>query len=199
VTTRRSADQGFSAVELLIVLAVVGSLAAVSLPISGGMIDDIRLRGDAQGLSSAVALTKMTAATRFTRARLHVNEAAGTWQIETWQSTGTPAWVLDGGVHRLSQRDQFGAGPVTTAPPNTQSVVTQPTPCLAADDTTITGTACVIFNSRGLPVSSSGAPMTTQVLYMRGPTGVFAVVTGATGQLQVWRTTSTSSGAWRQQ
>lgn len=199
MNTRRTSDHGFSAVELLIVLAVVGSLAAMSVPLSGGMIDDIRLRGDAQGLSSAVALTKMTAATKFTRARLHVNEAAGTWQIETWQSTGTPAWVLDGGVHRLSQRGQFGAGPVTTAPPNSQAAVLQPAACLAADNETLTGTACVIFNSRGLPVSSAGAPMTTQVLYMRGPTGVFAVVLGATGQLQVWRTTLTAGGAWRQQ
>ena len=81
VTTTRSRDHGFSAVELLIVLAVVGSVAAMGLPISDGMIDDIRLRGDAQGLSSAVALTKMTAATKFSRSRLHVNEAAGTWQI----------------------------------------------------------------------------------------------------------------------
>ncbi len=171
----------------------------MGLPISDGMIDDIRLRGDAQGLSSAVALTKMTAATKFSRSRLHVNEAAGTWQIETWQSTGTPGWILDGGAHRLSYDGQFGPGPVTTPPPNSQSVVGQPAPCLAADDTAIAGTTCVIFNSRGLPVSSSGAPTTTQVLYMRGPTGVFAIVLGATGQLQVWRTTSTANGVWRQQ
>lgn len=197
--TRRPHDHGFSAVELLIALAIVGSLAAMSLPISGSMIDDIRLRGDAQGLSSGVALTKMTAATKFSRSRLRVNEAAGTWQIETWQSTGTPDWVVEGATHQLSSRDQFGAGPVTAAPPNTQAAVAQPAACLAADDTTIAGTACVIFNSRGLPVSSSGAPMTTQVLYMRGPTGVFAIVIGATGQLQVWRTTSTASGAWQQQ
>jgi prepilin-type N-terminal cleavage/methylation domain-containing protein len=192
-------DHGFSAVELLIALAVIGSLAAISLPISGSMIDDIRLRGDAQGLSSAVALTKMTAATKFSRSRLHINGVAGAWQIETWQSTGTPGWIIDGGTHQLSYRDQFGTGPVSTAPPNSQSVVAQPSPCLAADDTPIAGTACVIFNSRGLPVSSTGAPMTTQVLYMRGPTGVFAIVLGATGQLQVWRTTLTSNGAWRQQ
>lgn len=181
------------------VLAVVGSVAAMGLPISDGMIDDIRLRGDAQGLSSAVALTKMTAATKFSRSRLHVNEAAGTWQIETWQSTGTPGWISDGGAHQLSYGGQFGGGPVTTPPPNSQSVVGPPAPCLAADDTPMTGTACVIFNSRGLPISSSGAPTTTQVLYMRGPTGVFAIVLGATGQLQVWRTTLTPNGGWRQQ
>lgn len=197
--TRTRRDSGFSAVELLIAVAIVGSIAAVAAPISGNMIEDIRLRGDAQGLSSAVAMTKMTGAARFTRARLRVNQAAGTYQVETWQSTGTPGWVLDGGVRQLSYAGQFGAGPVTTAPPNSQAVFGQPAACLNNDGDAINGTSCVIFNSRGLPISAAGAPITTQVVYMRGPTGVFAIVVGATGQMQVWRTTLTANGAWRQQ
>lgn len=197
--TRPCRDAGFSAVELLIAVAIVGSIAALAAPISGNMIEDIRLRGDAQGLSSAVAFTKMTGAARFTRARLRVNQAAGTYQVESWQSTGTPGWVLEGGVQQLSTGGQFGAGPVTTPPPNSQAVFGQPAACLNDEGDVIAGTSCVIYNSRGLPITAAGAPITTQVVYMRGPTGVFAIVVGATGQMQVWRTTLSAGGTWRQQ
>lgn len=181
------------------VVAVVGSLAAISVPLSGGMIDDIRLRGDAQGMSGTLALTKMTAAAKFTRARLLVDVAAGTYRIETWQRTATPGWVAEGGDLRLSAQNRFGFGTLAAPPPNTQAALAQPAPCLDDDDVAITGTACVIYNSRGTPVSPSGAPVTTQVVYLRGPTGVFGVAIGATGQQQVWRSNVVAGGVWTQQ
>lgn len=196
---RRLTDAGFSAVELLMVVAVVGSLAAVSVPLSGGMIDDIRLRGDAQGLSSSLALTKMTAAAKFTRARLLVNVAAGTYRIETWQRGATPGWEAEGGDRQLSAQDRFGFGALATPPPNTQAALALPAPCLDDDAIAITNTSCVIYNSRGTPVSSSGAPVTTQVVYLRGPSGVFGVAIGATGQQQVWRSNVVAGGVWTQQ
>lgn len=199
VSTRVRPDSGFSAVELLVAVAIFGSIAAIAVPMSGGMVDDIRLRGDAQGLSSAVALTKMTGAARFTRARLRINQAAGTYRVETWQTTGTPGWVADAGEQQLSPGGLFGAGPVATPPPQSQQAVAQPAACLDADGAAIAGTSCVIFNSRGAPVSALGVPMTAQVLYTRGPTGVFGIVIGATGQMQVWRTTGTANGTWQQQ
>jgi hypothetical protein len=87
---------------------------------------------------------------------------------------------------------------VTAPPPNSQAVFGQPAACLNNEGDVLDGTSCVIFNSRGLPVTSAGGPITTQVVYMRGPTGVFAIVVGATGQMQVWRTTLSAGGTWRQ-
>lgn len=199
VPLRPSTNAGFSAVELLVAVAILGSIAAMALPISGNMIDDVRLRGDGQGLSSSIALAKMTGAARFTRARVRMDQAAGTYQVETWQTTGAPGWVMDGGRQQLSVRGQFGAGPAALPPPNSQAAVAQPAPCLDNAGDPIAGTSCVLFNSRGLPITSAGVPTTTQVMYLRGPTGVFAIVIGAAGQMQVWRTTLNASGTWRQQ
>jgi prepilin-type N-terminal cleavage/methylation domain-containing protein len=192
-------DAGFSAVELLIAVAILGSIAAMSMPVSTGMIDDIRLRGDSQGVASAMAFTKMTAAAQFTRARLRLDLAAGTYRTEVWRDGGTPGWVTEGPTHQLSTDGRFGAGVVTTAPPNTQAALAQAAACLADDGTAINGTACVVFNSRGLPTTSAGTPAGVQALYLRGPSGVFGIVVGATGQQQVWRATHTPSGTWRQQ
>lgn len=184
---------------MLIVLAILASAAAVAVPISTGLIEDIKLRGDAQSLTSTLALTKMTGATQFTRARLRVSLAAGTWAIEKWVSTGTPGWVQEGSTFQLRRRSQFGAGPVTTAPPGSQAVVAQPPACLADDGSPIAGTACLIYNSRGLPVTSAGIPTITQVIYINSPNGVFGIVVGAGGKLEVWRATLTPGGSWKQQ
>ncbi len=197
--TRRLTDAGFSAVELLIVVALMGSLAAITVPISGTMIDDIQIRGDAHAVSGTLALTKMTAAAKFTRARLLVNLGAGTYRIETWRRTGTPGWVAEGSDLRLSAQNGFGFGALATAPPNTQVALAQPVPCLDAAEVAIAGTACVIYNSRGTPISAGGAPVTTQAVYLGGPTGVFGVVIGATGQQQVWRSNVMAGGVWVQQ
>ena len=58
-STHRSA--GYTAIELLVTIALVGALAAVSLPFSMNMVDDYRLSGNAHDLSNATALAKMSA------------------------------------------------------------------------------------------------------------------------------------------
>jgi len=191
-------NQGFSAVELLVVVAIVGSMAAIGIPLSTGMIDDIKSRGDAQGLSAAVALTKLTASSKFTHARLFVNTATGSYRVQTWNRTGTPGWVAAGDPMNLSDRSRFGFGGVDAPPPNTQATLAQAPACRDDEDSPIAGTACVIFNSRGISVLSTGPPATTQALYLNGPSGVFAVILGSTGQLQVWRTTQEGANSWRQ-
>lgn len=199
VILRLRKDHGFSAVELLVVVAILGSVAAIGIPLSTGMIDDIKIRGDAQGLSAAIALTKLTASAKFTHARLFVNQAAGTYRIQVWSRTGTPGWVATSDDLRLSDRSQFGFGVVTAAPPNTQATLAQAPACLDDVDAVIAGTSCVIFNSRGISVLAAGPPATTQAIYLNGPSGAFGVILGATGQLQVWRTTQTGANSWRQQ
>ena len=195
---RSSQDSGFSAVELLIVVAIVGAMAAIGLPLSSGMIDDIKLRGDAQGLSSAVAQTKLTSAAKFTHARLFVNLAMNTYRIQTWNKTGTPGWVNVNDALYLSDRSAFGFGVATVPPPNTQVTLSQAPMCLDDLNVEIASTACVIFNSRGVSVTAAGPPATTQAFYLAGPSGTYGIILGATGQLQVWHTTQAGLSAWKQ-
>ncbi len=192
-------DSGFSAVELLVVVAIVGAMAAIGLPLSSGMIDDIKIRGDAQGLSAAIAQTKLTSSAKFTYARLFVNTATNRYRIQIWNKTGTPGWVSAGDEVLLSDRSRFGFGTALAPPPNTLATLAQAPACLDDVGGTIAGTSCFIFSSRGVTVTGAFLTATTQAIYLTGPSGTFGIILGATGQLQVWRTTQTGASSWRQQ
>jgi prepilin-type N-terminal cleavage/methylation domain-containing protein len=199
VVLRFKQDSGFSAIELLVVVAIIGSMAAIGLPLSSGMIDDIKIRADAQALSAAIAQTKLTSSAKFTHARLFVNTATNKYRIQTWNKTGTPGWLSAGDEVLLSDRSRFGFGTVTAPPPNTLATLAQAPACLDDVGAAITGTACLIFSSRGVSITAAGVPATTQAIYLTGPSGTFAIILGAAGQLQVWRTTQTGASSWRQQ
>lgn len=182
----RGLAAGFSALELLVVLAIAGGLAAISLPASANMVDEFRLSGDAHGVSNSVALARMDAAANFTRARVFVDLAANTFRIERWNKTAN-AWQATSGTSPLSSLDVFGSGAIAAPPPNSQEIVAEPPACLDAAAAAIANTACVLFNSRGLPIDNTGAPAATAVFYLTGPTAVYGVVVSSTSQLALWR------------
>lgn len=177
---------GFSAVELLIVLAIAGCVAAISIPASSNMVAEFRTSGDAHGVSNSVALARMNAAANFTRARLYVDRAANTYRIERWNKTAA-AWQIQGSASPLAPTDAFSSGAIAAPPPNSQALIAQPPACLNNAGTAIANTSCVVFNSRGTPVDGVGAPTANAVIYLRGPTAVFAVAVSSTSQLAMWR------------
>ena len=174
-------------------------MAAIGIPLSTGMIDDIKMRGDAQGLSSAIAQAKLTSAAKFTHSRLYVNLTANLYKIQIWNRNGTPGWVAAGDDVLLSDRSRFGFGTVTAPPADTIATLVQAPACLDDLGVAIAGTSCLIFSSRGVSVTAAGPPATTQGLFLTGTSGTFGIFLGGTGRLQVWRTTQAGASAWRQQ
>ena len=185
-------------------------LGALSVPLMGNLIGAYKLSGDARGLSNSVAVAKMRAASLFSQTRVYVDLGARTYRIETWIKTGTPGWVPDGlsstdsvsqnagfGETTLSTGVSFGFGAVAAAPPNTQGTIGQATLCREDDNTTtIAGTACIIFNSRGLPIDSNGQPIGSDAVYLHDATAVFGVTVAATGMIRLWSTPAHTSPTW---
>ena len=194
--SRRNLSQGFSAVELLIVLAIAGCVAAMAIPASIGMVDEFSLSGDAHGVSNSLALARMGAAANFTRARLYIDLLANTYRIERWNKTAA-AWQAVSGTSPLGTKNAFSAGAINTPPPNSQIVFGQPAPCLTSAGAAIGNTSCIIFNSRGVPIDPTGAPTPAAVIYMNGPTAVYGIVVSSTSQLAMWRI-SPGGGTWAQ-
>lgn len=195
--TARS-ESGFSLIELMIVVALVAIMAGMAVPVTTNAFGFYRLSGDARAISSAMSLAKLRAASAFSRARLYVDTSANTFRIETWQKTGS-TWTAETGTTPLSQNDSFGFTPVATAPPNSQAAIGQSSACLNDTGGVIANTACVLFNSRGIPIDTAGAPTGVNALYLTNGTFVYGVTLSATGLSKVWRTNATATPLWLQQ
>ena len=190
---------GFSLLETVGALATIATMSAFAVPTVGTTLRTFRISGDARSLSNSIAVTKIRAASAFSQARLYVDLAGQTSHVETWQKTGAPGWVVEGGRTALSTGVSFGFGIATNAPPNTQATIAQAPACRNDAGAEIGNTACIVFNSRGVPVDSAGAPIAIDAFYVTDGTNIYAVTASATGLSRLWKTQPAVTAVWAQQ
>jgi|SRR5688572_13211845 len=190
-------QDGYSLLEMVAALGLIGVLAAFVIPITDASIRGGRLRGDAGVIRNLIGLAKMRASAQFTRARVYADLGANTYVLQVWDKTAA-AWVDDGGINQLSSDVTFGFGALTAPPPNTQVLIAQSPEC--SIDLTVGGiianTACVVFNSRGLPVDADGNLFPRHALYVTGTDGVFATTVTTTPLIRFWSSPHVANGNW---
>jgi prepilin-type N-terminal cleavage/methylation domain-containing protein len=196
VKLRLFGGRGFSLIETLLVVALTGVVAATGMAIMSRSLGFYRLSGDARTMASAVALAKMRAAAVFGRVRVYVDVAGRSFHLEGWDSASS-TWTAEGGTFSLSPNVNFGYGAVGTAPPHTQGTIGLAATCKNNLNTAdIANTACVIFNSRGLPIdATTGGPM-VDALYVTDGTAVYGVTVAASGMVRTWRALPVSAPTW---
>lgn len=175
-------------------MAVMVTVAAFITPFTRGSLNAMNLTSDARNVLSAVSLAKMRAAASFSQARIVVDLGNSTFYVERFRKTPA-AWVPEGMVKRLSTNVSFGFVGIAAPPPNTQPALSQATPCLDVANVPIANTACIVFNSRGVPVDSTNAPTPTGAFYLGDGATVFGITTTTGGMVQLWRS-NISGGTW---
>jgi Tfp pilus assembly protein FimT len=199
-------QDGFGLVDLLVVITMLGIVAGMALPMMDSTSRGFRLKGDAQALANMVSLAKMRAASVYSRTRLRANLTNNSFRLELWVPTNAAdktvgSWVVDGGEKQLSAGVTFGVASRTTPPTNTQNVLGQSPACTAADslsDNPVADTACIVFNSRGIPVDTNGDPTGGNALYITDGTAVYGTTITATPLVRQWWANA-STGAWIRQ
>jgi Tfp pilus assembly protein FimT len=189
---------GYTVVELLLTLSIMTLLAGMAFPMIGNTVGYLRASGDERALKNAVSLARMQAASNFARSRLYVDLGANGFHTEL--KTGG-AWTAQVGVTYLSSNEFYSFAPVTTPPPNSQATIAQAPACLdnQATPQPIANTACIVFNSRGIPIDSTGAPTGVDALYFTDGPSVYGVTVSATSIIRAWRTTATATSSWIRQ
>lgn len=190
--TARPGERGFSMYELLLVVAISFTIAGLSIVTYLRMQRNLRSGGDARDIHGEISLAKMRAAAYFTKARFFADLDDRIFRIEVWDKTSS-TWKQEGGRISLSTGVNYGSGSISAAPPNTQASIGQAPACLDSSGSSISDTACVVFNSRGIPVDSSGAPTPLDAIYVTDGGSVYAVTVTVTGLIQVWRSDSNAA------
>jgi Tfp pilus assembly protein FimT len=168
--------------EILVVIAIIGIVAAFALPGAINFVKAYRLHADASAIASQLNVARFRATSQYTPYRLSFDTSNGLFSAERMSSDYSSSTTeislgLQPGIRMLS-------GCPVSAKPGT----------IASSFSGISGS--IYFNTRGLPVDSAGTPTNSNVIYLANDNDLYdAVTVSLGGRITVWNYSTTAS-AW---
>ena len=177
--SKKPRDHGFSSVELMIVASLMLISTFVAIPSLKGILAAYRGSSATRNIGAQMHLARMRAGSNYTRTRLSLDAVTNTFQLSVYDNDDpactvatASCWKLEGGISSLGTGVSFGYGAISTPPPGLAAVAQS------------TG---VYFNSRGMPVTSSGSPVPDYAVYLNNDGRYYAVTVSVTGLVSTFR------------
>lgn len=199
----RRTERGVSMVELIMVVTVALIVTGIAIPSFVAMRRSVRISGDAKNIAAEILMAKMRASSSFTQSRIYFDLSNRTFATQLWIKPVPPAttgsWQTESAAQPLAEGVSFGVGSITSAPAGTQTTFGQAAQCrndtgaLPGTGSAISNTACIIFNSRGIPITYNSNPTGDHAIYVTDGTAVFGNTISATGQLRTWRSEASAA------
>ncbi len=200
---RGESGAGFSLLEIVVVIAILGIIIGMALPSAANSLRDYRLHSDASAISSWLNLARMKAASQYAPYRLDISASAGTFMLErlcgntpssgagsdanctsAYRPFTTPNYDLSG-TQYASQGDTF----LSCLPPGISAypgaITADPAGCPSAGPDPLQ----IYFNTRGAPVDGTGNPLSKGggAVYVENQNNlVDAVAVSVGGRVTVW-------------
>ena len=120
---------GFTLIEILLVMAVISIMAAMTVPMIAGAMERYYVISAGQQVASTIRLARFQAVARNSNVQITFDEAAGTYQTEVWDSVDM-AWDALGEVQILPRDITFVGAPADIAiEPTGRTADTAGCPC----------------------------------------------------------------------
>jgi len=169
-----ASSDGFSLVELTLLLGMMVVIMAISIPTLSNSLRDMQLAADARNIAAALASARMSAIAQMTHCRVSFDLQKNSWWVEKLnRSTGE--FELQQAAYSLSE------GVANSGIAFEDDSPFAPSGFPTASSTSIT------FNSRGIPIDSAGVPTASSIVYLKKGDSLFAISVSLSGKIQLWK------------